>query len=346
MGEQVATRSPLPPPPSPASETLVEVGGTLKSRLINMVSTDVTARVDLATMRLFLAHPKKGGANTILHLTSNAAFFERRDGRYVLTALLILLPKFHNKQWLRVLTEGMLTMYHDGGMSSTNYKHRRRMKVTGHRDARNGGIGHYRVKHQLRSAEALGCLMASLAGLVLVAPYLAGALCKHVAGALNVGGNIWASMWPFSLLAVTVDYENESHEDPTDLGKSFLCWLEKGKVSGGEFVLDEYGVEFTPRNGSVLWMDCATISHYTKGVVSKNEGSTRVGLGLALKKKSVTGLKNWRAEQEAEERDLLTAIEEMQLFLGPKDISEKMMAHSSVQAALDLYEELAYDFER
>ena len=57
-------------------------------------------------------------------------------------------------------------------------------------------------------------------------------------------------------------------------------------------------------------------------------------------------MKNWRAEQEAEERDLLTAIEEMQLFLGPKDISEKMMAHSSVQAALDLYVELAYDFER
>lgn len=249
---------------------------------MDVVASDVSAKVNLSTLRLFLVRPKEGGPTTNLRLSSDAAFFEYRDGRYVLTALLVLKPR-HNEEQVRILTDGMLTLYHDGGMSLTNYKHRGSMKVAGTRDARNGGYGRHTVGGKLRrSAEAVGCLMASLAGLVLIAPYLGGALCKHIAGALSAGGNLWASMWPFSLLALTVDYENYPHVDRGDEGKCFICWVQKGRVFGGEFVLDEYGAEFTPRHGTLLWLDASTVSHYTKPILHKDEGSTRVGIGLAV----------------------------------------------------------------
>ena len=259
-----------------------------------------SAKVDVANdMDIFIATPvEKQKTKTKLRLHRNAAFFERsQGGGYKLKALVLLNPK-HKIKFLSIILNLLLKLYFKGDWSIAKQGGRtdlaiteEEMKITGIRCARNGGLGHYKKGHTVRSVEALGCLVASLVGVFLIRPFLAGALLLQIVGALDVGGNFWASMWPYTLTCLTHNYMNDPHTDSGDLGMSFIAWLQycTRKLTecgiarrGGDFHMGEYGVYFEPQGGSILYFDATSVSHYTDKVDGDYKEGGRFGIALAV----------------------------------------------------------------
>jgi len=111
-------------------------------------------------------------------------------------------------------------------------------------------------------------------------PNLPCGVLMQIAGVLCVGGNIWASMWPFSLLCMTHDYHNTPHGDKGDIGMSFILWLQYGENlgTGGKFKLVDYGVEFTPEHGSFIYFCSTHVRHYTEAMDGNSKDSVRFGV--------------------------------------------------------------------
>lgn len=127
----------------------------------------------------YLAKPKSGKDRplppTTMCLEKNAAFYEqvRGGGEYKLTAVL-LLKLWHPPAHLAFLLHLLCFCYYGGNFSHLKQDSRENlanpvepMYGTGHRFSSEGGLGHYKLKMTVRSAEALGCLLASLVVLLL-----------------------------------------------------------------------------------------------------------------------------------------------------------------------------------
>lgn len=253
----------------------------------------ISALIDLSSVDIFIAKPVDGGPQTSMRLNGSAAFFEERNGEFQLMALLLIDPP-HKKDRLDVLTEYLLAIYDAKCFSAVGYPSRENvddqknpMYATGHRQASNGGAGHYKDRKETRPAEALGCLLASLVGLLMLRPFISGALVLNMFSILCAGGNIWASLLPFHLLCLTKNYNNEDHNDRNDWGMAFIAWLTFGDLqddNGGAFRLTDYGVEFIPRHGSILWFDATQVKHHTEAISGNSPISGRLGMALQVRK--------------------------------------------------------------
>ena len=76
---------------------------------------------------------------------------------------MLLSPK-HRLTILPIVINLILRLYFNGEWSSANQSGRtnlankgEEMKITGIRNSRNGGLGHFKKDHKVRSVEALGC---------------------------------------------------------------------------------------------------------------------------------------------------------------------------------------------
>lgn len=97
---------------------------------------------------------------------------------------------------------------------------------------------------------------------------------------------------PFSTMGLSEDYSNGIHVDERDHYCCFISWFQtrtsfsgKNVKAGGEFLIPEYGIYFSPRHGSTLALESRAIYHGTR----KKIGFTQLGIVLLTKKEVVTG---------------------------------------------------------
>ena len=190
-----------------------------------------------------------------MRLNGSAAFFEERNGEFQLMALLLIDPP-HKKDRVDVLTEYLLAIYGAKCFSAVGYPSRENvddqknpMYATGHRQAPTEGLGIIKTKRR--------------------------------------PGQLWASFLPFHLLCSTKNYNNEDHTDRNDWGMVFIAWLTFGDLqddNGGAFKLTDYGFEFIPRHGSILWFDATQVKHHTEAISGNSPISGWLGMALQVRK--------------------------------------------------------------